>query len=32
MLEQFAGVAYLAAVVSRLIGMTIVRHKDEGTS
>jgi len=27
MLEQFAGVAYLAVVVSRLIGMTIVRRK-----
>ena len=27
MLEQFAGVAYIAVVVSRLIGMTIVRHK-----
>jgi hypothetical protein len=27
MLEQFAGIAYLAVVVSRLIGMTIVRHK-----
>ena len=30
MLEQFAGVAYIAVVVSRLIGLTIVRHKDEG--
>jgi len=28
MLEQFAGVAYLAVVVSRLIGMTIYRHMD----
>jgi len=27
MLEQFAGVAYIAVVVSRLIGMTIVRQK-----
>lgn len=27
MLEQFTGVGYLAVVVSRLIGMTIVRHK-----
>lgn len=27
MLEQFAGVAYIAVVVSRLIGMTIMRHK-----
>lgn len=27
MLEQFAGVAYIAVVVSRLIGMTIVRRK-----
>lgn len=32
MLEQFAGVAYIAVVVSRLIGLTIVRHKGEGTS
>ncbi|MHB8811187.1 MAG: hypothetical protein ACYC9M_14420, partial [Desulfobulbaceae bacterium] len=32
MLEQFAGVAYLAVVVSRLIGLTIVRHHDKGTS
>jgi hypothetical protein len=27
MLEQFAGVAYLAVVVSRLIGMSLVRQK-----
>ena len=27
MLEQFAGVAYIAVVVCRLIGLTIVRHK-----
>ncbi len=26
MLEQFSGIAYLAVVVSRLVGMTIVRH------
>lgn len=26
MLEQFAGLAYLAVVVSRLVGLTIVRH------
>jgi hypothetical protein len=32
MLEQFAGVAYLAVVVSRLIGMTILRHTDRETS
>ena len=32
MLEQFAGVAYLAVVVSRLIGLTIVRNQDKGTS
>lgn len=32
MLEQFAGIAYLAVVVSRLIGLTIVRHKDKRTS
>ncbi|MHB8843682.1 MAG: ion channel [Nitrospirota bacterium] len=30
MLEQFAGVAYIAVVVSRLIGMTIMRHKHNG--
>lgn len=30
MLEQFTGVAYIAVVVSRLIGMTIVRHKGKG--
>ncbi len=27
MLEQFAGIAYVAVVVSRLIGMTLVRRK-----
>jgi len=27
MLEKFAGVGHLAVVVSRLIGMTIARHK-----
>lgn len=27
MIEQFAGIAYIAVVVSRLIGMTIVREK-----
>jgi len=32
MLEQFAGVAYIAVVVSRLIGLTIVRHSGGGTS
>ncbi|MEE9913274.1 MAG: two pore domain potassium channel family protein [Deltaproteobacteria bacterium] len=31
MLEQFAGVAYIAVVVSRLIGLTIVRFKDDKT-
>lgn len=31
MLEQFAGVAYIAVVVSRLIGMTIVRQRDEAS-
>ena len=30
MLEQFAGVAYIAVVVSRLIGMTIGRSKGKG--
>lgn len=29
MLEQFAGVAYIAVVVSRLIGLTIVSHRTE---
>jgi hypothetical protein len=32
MLEQFAGVAYIAVVVSRLIGMTIVRHRGKESS
>ena len=32
MLEQFAGVAYIAVVVSRLIGLTITRLRDKGTS
>lgn len=32
MLEQFAGVAYIAVVVSRLIGMTIVRQRRDGES
>jgi hypothetical protein len=27
MLEQFAGVGYVAVVVSRLIGLTILRHE-----
>jgi hypothetical protein len=27
MLEQFSGIAYVAVVVSRLIGMTLVRHE-----
>ncbi|MEW5756239.1 MAG: potassium channel family protein [Pseudomonadota bacterium] len=30
MLEQFAGIAYIAVVVSRLIGMTIVHHRQAG--
>lgn len=30
MLEQFAGIAYIAVVVSRLIGMTIVHHQQSG--
>ena len=30
MLEQFAGVAYIAVVVSRLIGLTIVRQDRKG--
>jgi hypothetical protein len=32
MLEQFAGVAYIAVVVSRLIGLTISRQQDKETS
>lgn len=28
MLEEFAGVGYIAAIVSRLIGLTIVRNRD----
>ena len=32
MLEQSAGVGYVAMVVSRLIGFTIVRHNREGLS
>jgi hypothetical protein len=31
MLEQFAGVAYIAVVVSRLIGLTILRSERKGT-
>jgi hypothetical protein len=31
MLEQFAGVAYLAVVVSRLIGMTLAQQRDRKT-
>ena len=32
MLEQFAGIAYIAVVVSRLIGMTIIRQQEKETS
>lgn len=32
MLEQFAGIGYIAVVVSRLIGMTIVRQQEKETS
>ena len=32
MLEQFAGIAYVAVVVSRLIGMTLVQQKREDAS
>ena len=32
MLEQFAGIGYVAIVVSRLIGMTLVQQRDQGTS
>jgi hypothetical protein len=30
MLEQFAGIGYIAVVVSRLIGMTIVKQRGRG--
>ncbi len=30
MLEQFTGIAYIAVVVSRLIGLTIILHRDKG--
>lgn len=32
MLEQFAGIGYVAVVVSRLIGMTLMQQKDHGSS
>jgi len=32
MLEQFAGIAYVAVVVSRLIGMTLVQQREKETS
>jgi hypothetical protein len=32
MLEQFAGIAYIAVVVSRLIGMTIIRQQEKEIS
>lgn len=32
MLEQFAGVGYIAVVVSRLVGMTIAQQKSEASS
>lgn len=32
MLEQFAGVAYIAVVVSRLIGLTVTHFQDKKTS
>lgn len=32
MLEQFAGVAHIALVVSRLIGMTLVRQQEKESS
>lgn len=32
MLEQFAGVGYIAVVVSRLIGMTLVQQQEKGKS
>ena len=32
MLEQFAGIGYVAVVVSRLIGLTIARYEERGRS
>ncbi len=32
MLEQFAGIGYVAVVVSRLIGMTLTQRREKGTS
>jgi hypothetical protein len=32
MLEQFSGIGYVAVVVSRLIGMTLLRQQDKGSS
>jgi hypothetical protein len=32
MFEQFTGIAYIAVVVSRLIGLTIIRHRDKEIS
>jgi hypothetical protein len=32
MLEQFAGIGYVAVVVSRLIGMTLMQQKDQEKS
>ena len=32
MLEQFAGIGYIAVVVSRLIGLTLVQQKEQETS
>jgi len=32
MLAQFTGIGYVAAVVSRLIGMTVIRHRDRGNA
>jgi hypothetical protein len=32
MMEQFTGIAYIAVVVSRLIGMTIIRHRGKDNS
>jgi hypothetical protein len=32
MLEQYAGIGYVAVVVSRLIGMTLTQQKEKGTS
>jgi hypothetical protein len=31
MLEQFAGIGYVAVVVSRLIGLTLIQQRDQAS-